>query len=236
MHETTTRPRAARTFSSRRARSVFSAPVSPSLLSSLTDEALLAALLGRESEPLWRTFLARFERLIVSSILRAARFGQVVLAEPDVEDIRSSFLVALLARDRHMLRAFDPGRGVKVSTWIALLAMRHGRDCIKVLRTRGRYETPEMTPKAERLLATRRATPAEIVEQRELFARMRGALSALPERQRELYELYFRLDMEPEEVASRMRTTVQTVHSCRHKIEKRLVQVVLGRGGARLAA
>lgn len=215
----------------------FSARTPPTLTvpSVRSDEELLESLLAGESEQNWRAFLARFEGLVRSTIVRAVRARRSRLSNADFEDLRASFLASLLANDRHALRAFDPRRGLKLRSWLVILAEHHGVDWARAQSTRARYVEADL-PLREADLREQPPTPEELALRKELHERMRGALRTLGDRQRELYDLYFEQDLAPSEVAGRMGTTLQTVHSGRHKLELRLTSAVLGSEGSLPAA
>ena len=78
-------------------------------LKSLTDEALVAAVLA--SQPgAWAAFFARFERLINSCIRRVLlRYG-AFHGQEDIEDLVSTTALNLVKDDYKKLRAFDATR------------------------------------------------------------------------------------------------------------------------------
>ena len=189
-----------------------------------TDEEVLARLLRDESEASWRSFLARFEPILLATIARAARARGVRLGADDRNDIRGSFLAMLLANDRRPLRAFDPTRGVKPAAWIAMLADRHAIDCLRARRSRARCG--DALPLRDAGLEAPAPTPEDVLLRVERIERLRSAAATLARRQRQLYTLHVEQGLELAEVAGRMGTTLQTVHSCRHKMERSLRSAV----------
>lgn len=192
-----------------------------------SDEELLAILLRDDDEATWRAFFLRFEGLIVSTLLRAARARGVWLGGDDVDDLRASFVTVLLAEGRRALRVFDPARGITLASWIVILAERHTLTCLRARHVRARCRDIELA-----LLGAgpgaREPTPEELALRKEQVERVRGAVGTLGRRQRELYDLHIEQGLDPIEVARRMGTSLQTVHSCRHKMELRLRSVALG--------
>ncbi|MBK8256892.1 MAG: sigma-70 family RNA polymerase sigma factor [Polyangiaceae bacterium] len=202
-----------------------------------SDETLLAALLHSENENLWRRFLARYEALVLSAIRRALRDMHVWLRPHDVDDVYAGFLAALLENDRRALRSYDPTRGTKVSTWMAMLAWRFTRDTVEKCRTRWRFERLTHDTKNVRRERSNAGPSAETMgAYREVAAQVRDVVSSFTGRQREMYELYFGLDLTAEEVAARRGTAVQTVHAGRHKLAERIAAALKARAPERRAA
>src|SRR5690348_2453072 len=70
----------------------------------------------------WKAFHERYGRLIATSIARViGRFG-FGPGSDDVREIEGALAVELLSNDRAKLRAFDPDRGARLGTWVAMLA------------------------------------------------------------------------------------------------------------------
>ena len=185
------------------------------------DEALVEGLIGNLPQA-WRAFTARFDRLIYRCITKVTRRFASVVAAGDIREIHAMFSLSLLANDMHKLRAFDPARGAGFSSWIGMLAMNSAYD---YLRTRKREPLmEELTAAAE--IAWDVPDPYEITVGRQRAAIAARALKAFSTKDRAFATLYFAEDMDPAEIARRMKISVKTVHSKRHKIQTRLQIVV----------
>jgi RNA polymerase sigma-70 factor, ECF subfamily len=166
----------------------------------------------------WKAFRATHGRLVTATIARIVRrFGARGSSE-DVQEIEASFSVELLANDMAKLRAFQPDRGARFSTWIAMLASHAAYD---FLRRRRREPVQELETETEALVAE---TPdpysiCELVERARLVEAM---VSDFSTKDRQFLELYYGEGLEPDQVASRMGISVKTVYSKKHKIQGRL--------------
>lgn len=232
MHRRTTPPRTSH-------RSLFAltdSPLPDRSPSPSSDEELLDRVLRHESEESWRAFLARFEPLVLATILRTAHARRAWLTRDDLEELRAGFLAALLANDRRALRAFDPARGCKLSSWIGLLAKRHTIDWLRATGVETWPLAVGPSPRPANAVRDLVPTPEDLTAHKEQLERLREAVGALEGRQRQLYRLHFEQGLDLVEVAGRMGTTLQTVHSCRHKMQLRLTRAVRGRGSPENAA
>jgi RNA polymerase sigma-70 factor (ECF subfamily) len=102
----------------------------------LCDEELVKAVLAREPAA-WPTFFAKYERLVVSCIRKVMRRWGAPFNDEDIEDLVSATALNIVKDDYKKLRAFDPSRGYKLSSWIGLIATNSAHDA---LRRRGPTE------------------------------------------------------------------------------------------------
>jgi RNA polymerase sigma-70 factor (ECF subfamily) len=170
----------------------------------------------------WRTFHDRYGRLIASSITRVVgRFGFSSLSE-DVREIEGALAVELLVNDCAKLRAFDPERGARFGTWIAMLASHAAYDFLR----RKRREPRGDTAITEDDLVSDLPDPhglCELEERARLVAALTAGFSA---KDREFLDLYFAEGLDPAEVAARMGISIKTVYSKKHKIQGRLEEML----------
>jgi len=179
----------------------------------------LVALLVADDESAWRLFHVRYDRLIYSCIGRVlARFPQIV-SKDDVEEIYAEVLYQLLRRDRHKLRAYRPERGTRLGTWIGLISMNTAHDHLRKVR-----RSPSLIGDSGEasLVPDPGPGPFERVLAREGWGAIREVVESLSAKDRLFVSLYFVEGLGPEEVARRMRISVKTVYSKKHKVRRRL--------------
>ncbi len=199
-------------------------PVAASEFAEADDLALLKGLIS-DDERAWREFNARYSRLIYRCITRVtARFSAVVSAD-DVREIYAVLCVGLLANDKRKLRSFEPGRGNKLGSWLGMLAIHSAYDHLRQVRREPRRAS---WSEAEQLTSATK-DPAEACELRERARLVSEMLSEFSAKDREFVALYFGEGLDPEEVARRMRISVKTVYSKKHKIQHRLESLLAQR-------
>lgn len=198
-------------------------PTTPAASATETERELVARLLADEPAA-WREFDAKYSRVVLGCIHRIlSRFTRVA-GSHDVDEIYARFCLQLLANDKRKLRAFDPERGNKLSSWLGLLASHAAYDYLRTLR---RDAALEPLPEIERLSSSE-ASPYELSLLHERARIAAKIMSQLSERDREFVQLYFGEGLEPEEVATEMGISVKTVYSKKHKITARLEGLLLG--------
>lgn len=181
------------------------------------DMVLLGRMLMREGLA-WREFHRRFDRLIYRCIHKVTgRFTSVVGSE-DVREIYAMLLMNLTARDMRKLRAFEPERGNKLSSWIGLLATNTAWDYLRSVARQP--QTTELTD-AEHV-RTSYADACQVLIQKERFRLVNETLERFSSKDRTFVHLYFVDGLSPEEIADEMQISVKTVYSKKHKIRCRL--------------
>jgi RNA polymerase sigma-70 factor, ECF subfamily len=188
---------------------------------SLSDAALLEAML-RDDPRAWREFMRRHNRIIYRCITQVTRAFAQLVTRDDTHEIRAILFCALLVNDRAKLRSFDPERGVKLSTWIGLLAVRASWDFL-----RARRREPNRTTLLEAAHVAWDAPDAFAATlAREQAAAVTRAARTFSASDRTFLELCFGSDLPPAAIARRMGISVKTVYSKKSKIQARLSQAL----------
>lgn len=190
---------------------------------SWTEESLLIAMLERDSRA-WREFERRYDRLIHRCIQKVITRFSSSLGSEDAEEVRAQFLLSLTRRDMQKLRSFDPSRGLKLSSWIGLLAANAAWDYMRTVAREPSYSDFS----AAESLAELDPDPFERLLHKERWNRIGQTLRAFSPKDRTFVHLYYVDGLSPEEVASAMEISVKTVYSKKHKIRLRLRKLLRG--------
>jgi RNA polymerase sigma-70 factor (ECF subfamily) len=196
------------------------------------DRRLVRALLDKDDDPAaWRAFQRRFDRLVLRCITKVTKRFATVSSE-DVREIYAQLYLSLVAHDRAKLRAFDPSRGSRLSSYVGMLAMHCAYDWLRSMRREPQRET--LAEAAD--LTSDTPDPFELAVQQERAELAARVLEGFSERDRTFAALYFGEGMEPHEIARSMKISVKTVYSKKHKIKAKLEAIVAALRGGTLAA
>ncbi len=177
----------------------------------------------------WREFSRKYTRMIDACIMRVTvRFPGLVGRE-DVREIYALFCLNLLANDRHRLRSFDKSRGVRLSSWLGLIAVHTAYDYLRTMRRQP--HGPCFEDVAE--FTAQPPEAADQCERREQAVQVARLMNELSERDREFMTLYFGEGLSAEAVAERMGISIKTVYTKKHKIRGKLESLI---GQQRVAA
>jgi len=197
----------------------------------LAEERYLVDALVANDPTAWREFQRRYDRLILRCITKVTkRFAAV--SQDDVREIYAQLLVSLLQNGKSKLRAFDPARGSRFSSYIGMLSIHCAYDWLRAMRREPQREAlAEAADLSSDLPDPFEAAAAQ--ERADLAARVMEGFS---ERDRTFAALYFGEGMEPHEIARSMKISVKTVYSKKHKIQSKLESIVAGIRGGNAAA
>ncbi|MCC6748928.1 MAG: sigma-70 family RNA polymerase sigma factor [Deltaproteobacteria bacterium] len=189
---------------------------------SAEELALLDRVLAGDREG-WTLFCERYERLISGCVARVLRrFGAAATAD-DRADLVAEVWVQLLGEDRRKLRAFDPARGYRLSSWLMLLTI----NCtIDRLRARSSHKSRLEALAAEAPLAVTDESPDAQLEAEQAAELARRALAHLPVEDQRFLWLCFCDERPTADVARELGIAVNTVHSRKFKLRKKLEQLV----------
>jgi RNA polymerase sigma-70 factor (ECF subfamily) len=139
-----------------------------------------------------------------------------------VREIYALFCLNLLANDRHRLRSFDPSRGMRLSSFLGLIASHTAYDYLRTMRRQP--HGPCVDDVAE--WAAQPPEAAENCERREQATQVARLVDELSERDREFMTLYFGEGLSAEVVAEKMGISIKTVYTKKHKIRSKLESMI----------
>lgn len=192
-------------------------PIVASYLS-FTDEQLREGAL-RHDERALAELVRRHRGLIFRCITRVTSRYERVLTSECVDDIFAEVCVLLWADDLKRLRAYDASRGMKLASWLGLIAGHAAYDHLRRMRRQPAYEDLDGIDAADERPSTLAGLLGE--ERRAQLGALTRELSA---RDRAFVRHYFDGDEPPEDVARALGISVKTVYSKKHKIETRLLR------------
>jgi len=196
---------------------MLSLPLNPRY-AALADEHLLAHALRRDARA-FAELIRRHRGLIVRCITRVTSRYDRVLTSECVDDVFAEVCVLLWADDLKRLRAYDAARGMKLASWIGLLAGHAAYDHLRRMRRRPTHDELEV---AERVADPAATSALDELLADERHAQLDALTSELSARDRAFVARYFEGDEEPEDVARSLGISVKTVYSKKHKITTRL--------------
>jgi RNA polymerase sigma-70 factor (ECF subfamily) len=191
----------------------------------LSDEELVQAVLAREPAA-WPSFFARYERLVVSCIRKVMRRYGAAFNEEDVEDLVSATALNIVKDDYKKLRAFDPSRGYKLSSWIGLIATNSAHDALRRRGPTEMWSAVALDDTAPVPLASDQPLASETLESQDQARELRAAIAQLSPSDRLFMDYYYIQELDPETIARLMSISVNTVYSRKNKIREKLRIIV----------
>jgi RNA polymerase sigma-70 factor, ECF subfamily len=184
----------------------------------LADGPLLESVLSKDGDA-WHELIRRYRALMFRCITRVAAKYDTVLSNEDANEIFGDMCFNLLRDDMHKLRAYDPGRGAKLGSWLGLLAINTAYDYLRQTARR------PMLDKLDHTLDRPGEGPSALdtLLEKERWTYLNGLLADFSDKDRRFVELYYGHGLLPEEVASAMGISVKTVYSKKNKLRTKLL-------------
>jgi RNA polymerase sigma-70 factor (ECF subfamily) len=199
------------------------------------EQRLLARVLSGDPRA-WAELSRRYQNLIVSCVIRVLRRYGASFNADDLADLVSEVWVVLLRDDMRKLRLYDPARGYRLASWLGLMATNCTIDQLRLRSSSSQCSYLEDLSGAERLLVDETVHPESELEAQEAASLARRALDALSSEERAFVISCFHDERDPEELASELGVTVNTVYSRKFKIREKLSRIVADLDGGRAQA
>jgi RNA polymerase sigma-70 factor (ECF subfamily) len=189
------------------------------------EAELIAAVVARDPGA-WAELYRRYERVIVGCVRNAMRRYTAVATEEDIEDIVNTVCLNLVKDDFKKLRTFDARRGYRLSSWMGLIATNTALDALR-RRDPGHKSLDAGGDDGPAIqVVDPRATPGESLERRRQWEALAAAIQDLPDTDRQFLALYYEHELAPEEIATRLGISVNTVYSRKNKLREKLKKLV----------
>jgi len=181
------------------------------------DLALVQRLAGGDAAA-WREFVERYQRLILTRVLVAAREANQPLAVADAEDQTAEVFAALVAGGFAMLRRFE-GRST-LSTWLCVVTRRM---VLRRLSARRRDPArPAAGPPLDALAGPPHDSPLTKLIGGEDLDRLSAGLDQLGERQQQIARLFYWGGCTYREISEQLDMPVNSIGPTLARIQQRL--------------
>ncbi len=188
-------------------------------LADRTDEQILGSALAGNAIG-FEELLRRYRALLYRCITRITTRYERVLGSEDADEIYAEVCYALWSDNLRRLRAYDAGRGMKLGSWLGLIASHSTYDFLRRVARRPQCDDLEHVPERPR----DEPSALDHLLEGERRASLHTLTNELSARDQEFVVHYFGADEDPEKVASELGISVKTVYSKKNKITTRLLR------------
>lgn len=183
------------------------------------DEADLVARCASGDRAAWETFVDRYGPLITALVRRMLHRRTGRARDADVDEIGAEVFLALVRRDRILLKRYDPQ--YRLSTYLGVICRT---EVLRHLRRGNRLphdlEEPGRLPERDGTLG-----PARTLEDREreaAIATLREALGRLPERDRMLLTMKYLDGMDYRSIGEALDLNPESIGQFLHRAKQKL--------------
>ncbi len=193
----------------------------PRFMTQLAPDTLAQALDGDPSavRALVRHFTPVIQCRVARTLFRRAPSGRSGSVRQEVEDLTQEVFASLFAKNGHVLRCWDPERGLSLLNFVGLVAEREVTSILRSGRRNPWTEDPMDAPKLQTKTVTQ--SPERAVESREMFKimldKLRTELSPLGFR---IFELLWCEEKSTDAVCEELNMSPDAVYAWRSRIRK----------------
>jgi len=178
----------------------------------------LLRLTLRNQEKAWKELVRRYRSLVYRCITKVIGRYDAVLSSADADEIYGEVMMSLWRDDMRKLRAYDPRRGTKLSSWIGMIATNTSYDYLRGTARRPILDRIDGDPEID----SEEASPLDGILSTERRSHLNEMLADYSDKDRAFVSLYYAQGLPAEEVAEEMNISIKTVYSKKHKLLARL--------------
>lgn len=175
----------------------------------------------------WDIFVKRYSKLVYYSITKTLKSYISYLPQEDVEDIFNNIFLSFIENNYKKLRQFEARHGCTLSSWVRLISIRYTID---FLRSQRKHISMNDDSNTRRpfidTLPTNQVSFEKQIEFTETERAIKMAMDALPSSDKLFVKLHYEKELPPEEIASIMNISVNTVYSKKNRIKEKIKKIL----------
>jgi RNA polymerase sigma-70 factor, ECF subfamily len=168
----------------------------------------------------WKSFVQRFQRLVLTRVLFAARELNQPLAHSDAEDFCAEVFSQLIADDYSVLRRFE-GRST-LSTWLCVVTRRIVIRRLAAARREPSRPAAQSVRPLESLPSPAGENPLALLIGGEDRALLAAGMAQLGERQRQLARLFYIDGCSYREISRQLEMPINSIGPTLARIQEKL--------------
>ncbi len=182
----------------------------------LTDQQLLDGCVAGDKAS-WAIFVKHYSKLIYHSIYKTLRVNSSPTDPDDINDLFQEMFASICADKCKKLRMFDPCKGVSLSSWLRMIAVRMTIDHLRKQRT--------SIPLEDLLTEPSRDGRQEMRIDEESLQCLRGVLEDLSDKDKLLIELFYFKELHSEEIARLLNISVGAIYTRKNRIIEKIKEI-----------
>ena len=183
---------------------------------SLTESELLNGCISGDKES-WTLFVKQYNKLIYHTIYKTLRVNGQPTNPDDINDLFQEVFTSFCENNCKKLRAFDPQKGVKLSSWLRMITVRMTIDHLRKMKPVTSLDAlpvePSQTGGQEGLL------------DEESMGLLREVIEQLSTKDKLLIELFYMKELPPEEIAQILKISVGALYTRKNRVLEKMRKI-----------
>ncbi len=190
----------------------------------IPEKELLTRCLDGDKQA-WDDFVLKYSRLVRHSLFHTLGDKNPRIQSDTVDDLHQDVFASLMENNSKKMRQFRGENGCSLASWIRLIAVRKARD---YLRKNPPVISIEQNPDGVENFGRsgEEPNPESETSRQEYLEIMREALKRLHPRHQLFVELFYRRELDVDEISQIMNLTPNGVHQLHHRVKDRVREIL----------
>jgi RNA polymerase sigma-70 factor (ECF subfamily) len=182
----------------------------------LTESELLKGCVSGDKKS-WTLFVKQYNQLIYHTIYKTLRINGQPTDPDDINDLFQEVFTSFCENNCKKLRAFDPQKGVKLSSWLRMITVRMIIDHLRKSKPATSLDALPVEPSQdggqERLL------------DEESIELLREVIEQLSTKDKLLIELLYMKELPPEEIAQLLNISPGALYTRKNRVLEKMRKI-----------
>lgn len=191
------------------------------------DRELLRLCVQGEDVQAWEAFVQKYSPVIWSTVQKTFRSHFYLFRQEDAEDLFNSVFLSLIENDFSKLKQYRGDNSCSLKTWLSVVTSRMAIDYMRRDRSRLEVVSHDEDTDIIGLLADRRKSAQDALEEKEARSALEEAVNGLEQRDRLIFRLLCQ-GTSPEGIANLLGISADSVYSRKNRIIGKLKKTLSG--------
>ena len=182
----------------------------------LTESELLKGCISGNKES-WSLFVKQYNKLIYHTIYKTLRVNGQPTDPDHINDLFQEVFTSFCENNCKKLRAFDPQKGVKLSSWLRMITVRMTIDQLRKSKPVTSLEALPVEPS--------QAGSQEGLLDEESMGLLREVIEQLSTKDKLLIELFYMKELPPEEIAQILKISVGALYTRKNRVMEKMRKI-----------
>ena len=183
---------------------------------SLTENELLKGCISGDKES-WSLFVKQYNKLIYHTIYKTLRVNGQSTDPDDINDLFQEVFTSFCENNCKKLRAFDPHKGVKLSSWLRMITVRMIIDHLRKSKPSTSLDALPVEPS--------QAGGQEGLLDEESMGSLKEVIEQLSTKDKLLIELFYMQELPPEEIAQILKISVGALYTRKNRVIEKMRKI-----------
>ena len=183
---------------------------------SFNESELLKGCISGDKES-WTLFVKQYNKLIYYTIYKTLRVNGQSTDPDDINDLFQEVFTSFCDNNCKKLRAFDPQKGVKLSSWLRMITVRMIIDHLRKSKPVVSLDALPVEPS--------QAGGQEGLVDEESMGLLREVIEQLSTKDKLLIELFYMKELPPEEISQILKISLGALYTRKNRVLEKMRKI-----------